>query len=67
MYNYVVTAQKPTCVTHSAVGNFTDPNDRNLIVGYAGRQKGCPAIVPCLPVSKLLKTDWLGWRGFIIE
>ena len=24
MYNYVVTAQKPTAVTHSVVGNFSD-------------------------------------------
>ena len=26
VYNYVVTAQKPTAVTHSVVGNFTDPD-----------------------------------------
>ena len=26
VYNYVVTAQKPTAVTHSVVGNFTDSN-----------------------------------------
>lgn len=32
-YQYVVTAQKPTCVSHSLAGNFTSPNDRNLIIG----------------------------------
>eukprot|EP00009_Paramoeba_aestuarina_P010924 CAMPEP_0201526994 /NCGR_PEP_ID=MMETSP0161_2-20130828/33637_1 /ASSEMBLY_ACC=CAM_ASM_000251 /TAXON_ID=180227 /ORGANISM="Neoparamoeba aestuarina, Strain SoJaBio B1-5/56/2" /LENGTH=281 /DNA_ID=CAMNT_0047927609 /DNA_START=109 /DNA_END=950 /DNA_ORIENTATION=+ len=32
VYNYVVTAQKPTAVTHSVVGNFTDSDDLNLIV-----------------------------------
>ena len=31
-YNYVVTAHKPTNVTHSVVGNFTGVNDINLIV-----------------------------------
>ena len=29
---YVVTAHKSTAVTHSAVGNFTDKDDINLIV-----------------------------------
>ena len=32
-FNYVVTAQKPTCVSHSLAGNFTSPTDRNLIIG----------------------------------
>jgi DNA damage-binding protein 1 len=31
-WNYVVTAQKPTVVTHSIVGNFTAENDFNLIL-----------------------------------
>ncbi|KAJ1622354.1 hypothetical protein T492DRAFT_326446 [Pavlovales sp. CCMP2436] len=31
-YHYVVTAHKPTNVTHAVVGNFTAPNDVNLIV-----------------------------------
>lgn len=31
-YNYVVTAHKPTNVTHSVVGNFTSATDTNLIV-----------------------------------
>ena len=30
-YNYVVTAYKPTCVTNALTGNFTGPNDLNLI------------------------------------
>jgi DNA damage-binding protein 1 len=30
-FNYVVTAHKPTAVTHSVVANFTGPNDINLI------------------------------------
>ena len=32
MHNYVVTAQKPTVVTHAIVGHFTSPTDINLIV-----------------------------------
>ena len=32
-YNYVVSAQKPTAVTHSAVGNFTSAESLNLILG----------------------------------
>lgn len=31
-FNYVVSAQKPTAVTHSVTGSFTGPEDRNLIV-----------------------------------
>ena len=31
-YNYVVTAHKPTSVSHSAVGHFTGPEDLNLII-----------------------------------
>jgi DNA damage-binding protein 1 len=29
--NYVVTAHKPTVVTHAVVANFTSPSDINLI------------------------------------
>jgi DNA damage-binding protein 1 len=32
LHNYVVTAQKPTAVTHAIVGHFTGPTDINLIV-----------------------------------
>ncbi|KHN28998.1 DNA damage-binding protein 1, partial [Glycine soja] len=32
IWNYVVTAHKPTNVTHSCVGNFTSPQDLNLII-----------------------------------
>lgn len=31
-FNYVVTANKPTVVTFSEVGNFTGENDLNLIL-----------------------------------
>lgn len=34
MFNYVVTANKPTAVTHSVVGNFTSPIDINLIIWF---------------------------------
>jgi hypothetical protein len=34
-WNYVVTAHKPTSVSHSCVGNFTGPHELNLIVAYA--------------------------------
>lgn len=33
-WNYVVTAQKPTNVTHSCVGYFTNPQELNLIIAY---------------------------------
>ena len=36
-WNYVVTAHKPTNVTHSLVGNFTGPSDLNLIVSKCTR------------------------------
>jgi hypothetical protein len=32
VWNYVVTAHKPTSVSHSCVGNFTSPNQLNLII-----------------------------------
>lgn len=32
MFNYVVTARKPSRVTHTAVGNFISPDQRNLLV-----------------------------------
>lgn len=34
VWNYVVTAHKPTNVTHSCVGNFTGPQELNLIIAY---------------------------------
>lgn len=33
MYNYVVSAHKPTNVTHSVCGSFTSSKDLNLIIG----------------------------------
>ncbi|KAI3709968.1 hypothetical protein L2E82_39739 [Cichorium intybus] len=36
-YNYVVTAHKPTNVTHSCVGNFTGPQQLNLIIAKCTR------------------------------
>uniref|UniRef100_A0A1J3CXS5 DNA damage-binding protein 1 n=1 Tax=Noccaea caerulescens TaxID=107243 RepID=A0A1J3CXS5_NOCCA len=36
-WNYVVTAHKPTSVTHSCVGNFTSPQELNLIVAKCTR------------------------------
>lgn len=32
IYNYVVSAQKPTSVHHSAVGHFTAATDLNLVL-----------------------------------
>jgi DNA damage-binding protein 1 len=37
MWNYVVTANKPTAVNKSLVGNFTGPNDLNLIISKCTR------------------------------
>lgn len=37
MWNYVVTAHKPTNVTHSCVGNFTGPQELNLIIAKCTR------------------------------
>ncbi|KAL0300566.1 UNVERIFIED_CONTAM: DNA damage-binding protein 1 [Sesamum radiatum] len=37
IWNYVVTAHKPTNVTHSCVGNFTGPQELNLIVAKCTR------------------------------
>ena len=31
-YNYVVSAQKATSVTHALMGNFTSPDTYNLII-----------------------------------
>ncbi|CAI0545441.1 unnamed protein product [Linum tenue] len=37
VWNYVVTAHKPTNVTHSCVGNFTSPQELNLITAKCTR------------------------------
>lgn len=37
MWNYVVSAHKPTCVTHSVVGHFTSPSTLNLIISKTTR------------------------------
>ncbi|KRH25069.1 hypothetical protein GLYMA_12G078300v4 [Glycine max] len=37
IWNYVVTAHKPTNVTHSCVGNFTSPRDLYLIIAKCTR------------------------------
>eukprot|EP00850_Spirogloea_muscicola_P009452 SM000053S17409 [mRNA] locus=s53:248703:257116:+ [translate_table: standard] len=37
VWNYCVTAHKPTNVTHSLVGNFTSPTELNLIVAKCTR------------------------------
>ncbi|KAM2703176.1 hypothetical protein EV2_004801 [Malus domestica] len=37
VWNYVVTAHKPTNVTHSCVGNFTAPQELNLITAKCTR------------------------------
>ncbi|KAK3281911.1 DNA damage-binding protein 1 [Cymbomonas tetramitiformis] len=37
MWNYCVTAHKPTTVTASVVGNFTSENELNLIVAKCTR------------------------------
>nr|CAB3464268.1 unnamed protein product [Digitaria exilis] len=37
VWNYVVTAHKPTSVSHSCVGNFTSPNQLNLIIAKCTR------------------------------
>ncbi|CAI5964736.1 unnamed protein product, partial [Closterium sp. NIES-64] len=39
IWNYVVTAHKPTAVTHSLVGSFTGTHDMNLIVGKSTRME----------------------------
>ena len=36
-YNYVVTAHKPTAANASLFGNFTGPDDLNLIVAKNNR------------------------------
>eukprot|EP00882_Tetradesmus_deserticola_P031194 GHRQ01035267.1.p1 GENE.GHRQ01035267.1~~GHRQ01035267.1.p1 ORF type:complete len:176 (+),score=1.09 GHRQ01035267.1:283-810(+) len=33
LFNYHVTAHKPTAVRHCAVGSFTSPNETNLVIG----------------------------------
>ncbi|EXC25619.1 hypothetical protein L484_009924 [Morus notabilis] len=37
IWNYVVTAHKPTNVTHSCVGNFTSSGELNLIIAKCTR------------------------------
>ncbi|WOL18645.1 DNA damage-binding protein 1 [Canna indica] len=37
VWNYAVTAHKPTSVTHSCVGNFTSPQELNLIIAKCTR------------------------------
>lgn len=35
--NYIVSAQKPTAITHAVVGNFTAPGDLNLVLAKTNR------------------------------
>ncbi len=49
MWNYVVTAQKPTAVTHSVTGYWTGPSDQNLIIRYT-----CILEATCLICLKIL-------------
>ncbi|GMN54596.1 hypothetical protein TIFTF001_023726 [Ficus carica] len=41
IWNYVVTAHKPTNVTHSCVGNFTAPHELNLIIAVSDSPWDC--------------------------
>jgi len=47
-WNYVVTAHKPTNVTHSCVGYFTNPQELNLIIAYPFLAN---VFVACVPIS----------------
>lgn len=40
--NYVVTAHRPTAVTHALVGSFTAPESLNLITVHTSRLVGAP-------------------------
>lgn len=44
-WNYVVTAHKPTNVTHSCVGYFTNPQELNLIIAYPPPPNSLPVLV----------------------
>jgi hypothetical protein len=45
LYNYVVSAQQPTAVTHAAVGNFMAPGEINLVLRWDRRGVGrCGAV-----------------------
>eukprot|EP00743_Colponemidia_sp_Colp-15_P005247 GILK01005646.1.p1 GENE.GILK01005646.1~~GILK01005646.1.p1 ORF type:complete len:1143 (+),score=205.41 GILK01005646.1:93-3431(+) len=54
-WNYVVTAQKPTSVSHSLTGNFTGPNELNLIIAKSTRieiyRMGPEGLQPILDVG----------------
>ncbi|KAM0886109.1 hypothetical protein ACQ4PT_029885 [Festuca glaucescens] len=50
-WNYVVTAHKPTSVSHSCVGNFTGPHQLNLIVAYARHSPSLRSVSPSLGFS----------------
>jgi len=64
-WNYVVTAHKPTSVTHSCVGNFTSPQELNLIVAYETLPLPLFVINFCLSISPLLNCScWFGFRVF---
>jgi hypothetical protein len=41
IYNYHVTAHKPTAVTHCVVGSFTGANENNLIIAYVQLSCSC--------------------------
>jgi DNA damage-binding protein 1 len=43
-YHYVVTAHKPTRVTHAVVGTFTSPTELNLIIWCARRARTARAV-----------------------
>ena len=43
LHNYVVTARRPTAVTHTAVGSITDAQAIDLVVGYSLYSSSSPS------------------------
>lgn len=66
VWNYVVTAQKPTSVTHSCVGNFTSPQELNLIVAYGSFPLFCRPYFFFLPTLCVKMLIW-GFRVFSVH
>ena len=58
-YNYVVTSQKPTSVTHALTASFTGPDDLNLVLVRSTRlEVHLMAPEGLVPVRLRLFTLW---------
>jgi hypothetical protein len=58
-HNYVVTAQRPTAVTHAVVGSFTAPGSVDLVLARATRLEVYTLTSEGLQVRRVARSRFL--------